>query len=356
MNVLCESGQCGSYYVRSGWGRVFEALGHKFIFWDKEKVSAFDAFKTYQPSIFIGSTQGIDRATAKCLANNPQVKVALFASAWGNFFGLEKDIQKVRQEYPIDWATEQEISNLEVLKNTCGKPDFVFLHCTPSAVKDVIGYWESKLGITTASILNAADLFMYYRGKQKKMYECDASYIGGFWNYKGRNLGKYLYPLCQTDLKIKIYSRSQWPHFSQHVGDIPDNEVKHLFASSRVSINISEPHSTTKLFSNYDIVERPYKIFSSGGYCLSDEVSGFDEVFPKGMIRTFSSAQDLIDKIRYAVTEDSTARAAYIDAGHDYICQNHSYFNRVAQMLDLFDMKNEVAKCLALRDKFLLQE
>src|SRR5262245_32511826 len=112
MKVLCLHTPCGPHYVRSGWGKVFAAVGHDFRFWSMEGKSAFDAFAEYEPDLFIGTTYDLDRATIKCIMARPQMRVILFASANGE---LTDSLD--RQKYPLVIATEEEKEVIRALKH-----------------------------------------------------------------------------------------------------------------------------------------------------------------------------------------------------------------------------------------------
>ncbi len=348
MKILCIFTDAGPYYVRSGWGRVFNYLGHEFHFWDQSKIPALDIFNIVNPDIFLGTTYDLDSGTIKAIAKRPNLKVALFCSAWGPFFGIRyKDI---KDDYPIDWVKDEEIENVSKLKNLTGKPDFVFLHCTPSSKDEVIGSWKNQLRIETASIMNAADLFVYGLGKEKEELKCDIGFIGGYWPYKAKNINKFLLPLCYEDkYNIKIFSRSNWPVY-QNLGYIEDSEAKNLFASSKICINISEPHSTEW---GYDIVERVFKTISAGGYCISDYVKGIEEVLPANTVPMFKDYDELQNLITKRLSTDEDELKESMKFLRDYVVDAHSYFNRVEQMFDLFEMFNESVDCMVKGQEFI---
>src|SRR4051812_8003114 len=117
MRVMCSHGNCAPHYIRSGWGRVFRDCGHDFRFWKPEAKSAHDAFSEFEPDIFLGTTYEVDRAVAKCIEVRPKMKVALFASAWG-----EKVDKLNRDVYPLVYASSAEKARLSILKEQTGKP------------------------------------------------------------------------------------------------------------------------------------------------------------------------------------------------------------------------------------------
>ena len=340
MKILCEYTPSGPHYVRSGWGKAFKAAGHDFRFWVRETKSAFDAFGEFEPDIFLGTTYGVDRATAKCIAARPEMKVGLFASAWGPRID-EIDLEK----YPIVVVSEQEKRLMENLKETTGKPDFVFIHVTDKYLEPTMAGWYD-IGIQPLGILNAADIVDYRPAEALPELKCDVAFCGGFWGYKGRNLTDYILPLCHpsSGLNVKIFGNKPWPVHS-YLGTINDDKVRHLFNSATVCPNVSEPHSTDL---NWDIVERPFKVMSSGGFCVSDFVGEAREIFTPSELIMCDSPKKFGDAIRYFV-EHPEERQPYIEAGQMAVLKKHTYFDRVFQMLTAWGL--EVAACHMLERK-----
>ena len=107
------------YYIIKGWKDVFDRLGCEWVWWPPGK-PAFDMFDEFEPDIFIGTTD-IDRATAKCIADRPHMKVVLKGRNWG-----PSDEYIDTDAYPIEVANAEERGKILELKNSCGKPDLVF--------------------------------------------------------------------------------------------------------------------------------------------------------------------------------------------------------------------------------------
>ncbi len=336
MKVLCEYTDCGPAYVRSGWGKVFAALGHEFVFWRPEVKPAFDVFAEFEPDLFIGTTYGVDRAIVKCIHQRPQMRVILFASAWGD---LVKDLD--REKYPLVIATEQEKRAIEFLKKQTGRPDFVFVHVTDRFLDGTMGGWR-EIGVTPHGILNAADTFDYSLGQFREELSCDVAFVGGYWPYKARNLDRFLLPLCQdTGLNVKIFGNQPWP-VPQYLGNIDTHLVRDLFCSTKVCLNVSEPHSTDL---GWDVIERPFKVLSSGGFCLSDYVEEAVDVF-EGFLPMAKSPDEMYDLTRYYIGEHEQ-RGSLADRGRDLVLRKHTYFHRVAKMFDCLGLESEAAKCLS---------
>lgn len=344
MKILCIYTDAGPSYVRSGWARVFAACGHQFMFWRPNVKPAMDMFAEFEPDLFIGTTYDLDRAMFKCIATRPQMKVALFGSAWGD---AVKDID--RAKYPIVVVNEQEKATIEALKKQTGKPDYVFIHVTNRYLEGTMGGWR-EIGVTPYGVLNAADTFVYGLGKSRNDLRCDLAFVGGYWPYKARNIDKCILPLCHpsTGLNVKIFGNSPWP-VHQYLGLIDDNDVRDLFASATVSPNMSEPHSTDL---GWDIVERPFKVLSSGGFCVSDYVEEAREVFTENELPMAKTPAKFIELVRHFIANPD-ARTSYMEAGRAKVLASHTYFDRVAQMLVNLGLTDEAMNVMKKKEELV---
>ena len=344
MKILCAYCACGPSFIRTGWGRVFSNLGHTFMFWQPEVKPAFDVFSEFEPDIFIGTTFDLDRAIYKNIVSRPNMKVILYASAWGE---LIDNIDP--KEYPIVIATEKEKELLAKLKRETGKPDFVFLHYHNNWIQRTLGGWDT-IGIKPVSMLNAADLYDYYPGEVKEQFISDIAFVGGYWPYKGRNLNKFILPLCNK-YKVKIFGNQPWP-VPQYLGYTDTEDVKHIFSSAKICPNVSEPHSTDF---GFDIVERPFKILSSGNFCISDYVQSqvediFHDIIPSP--KTYNEFKDLIDYY----LDKPEERQQLANKGKKLVLMEHTYFERVRDMFLHLGMFGDAEKTVELKKKFLQSE
>jgi hypothetical protein len=346
MKILCQYSSGGSSYVRSGWGRALTYAGHDFRFWVPERKSAFDAFNEFNPDVAILTTYDLDRALCKCVAARPEMKVVCFASAWGP---LADNLDPV--EFPIVRVGEQEKKTLARLKEETSRPDYVFIHTADSGVEDVLGGWRS-IGIRPIGLLNAADLFAFYRGKPRDEFRCDWTFVGGRWPFKSRNIDRYLLPLCHpsTGLRGKVFGNTDWP-VAQYLGNIDDQDVADLFASATVCPNVSEPHSTSPLYGR-DIVERPFKILSSGGFCVSDHVPEAREVFSGEELPMASSPEEFREMIQHFVRHPEE-RSSYMERGHQKVVSQHTYFERAAKMLRELGLEDDAVGVERAKAAFL---
>lgn len=347
MKVICLYSHCGPSFVRHGWRRVFEALGHEWIWWNPQQKSAFDIFSENEPDLFIGTTYDVDRAVFKNIVSRPNMKVILYASAWGEL------TDKVdRKKYPIVVASDEEKKTIERLKKETGNPAFVFIHVTKKYLEPTMSGWRS-IGVEPLGILNAADTFVYLDGRPNDAFESDVAFVGGYWGYKGRNLDRYMLTLCAADskLRVKIWGNQAWP-VRQYLGLCEDNDVPHIFASAKVCTNVSEPHSTDL---GFDVIERPFKVLSSGGFCVSDFVDEARELFTPEELVMAHTPKEFCELVRHYVAHPEE-RVPFIEAGRRKVLLEHTYYDRVAQMFGGLGMAPYRDDTLVLKSKFLQEK
>lgn len=338
MRILLETAPSAHHFIREGWANVFRYCGHQVFYYDVTKKSAFDVFYEVNPDVFLGMTYNITDSLYKNIANRPNLKVGLYCSAWGEFI---KQIDL--KEYPIDVVKDDEKAKVARLYKECQKPDIVFLHLADNCIDKVIGNWK-ETGTKPVGIMNAADILQYYTGMKRDKYVSDINYIGGRWVYKSRNIDKYLLPLCNSDLSIKIWGNTQWP-VAQYLGLAPENDSKDIFASAVICPNISESHSTTY---GYDVVERPFKILAAGGTLASDNVQSLNEEFENN-IPTFSSADELYHIVQMAKKVDKYKLAldTAMEKSRTILYAKHTYFHRVSKMLYEMNLSEESKNVLS---------
>ena len=82
--MISSDGPHAHYYIRLGWAKVFQAIGHEVILWDTNTKSAYDAFDEFEPDIFMGQTYNMTRSLFNCIKERPEMKVVMRASDWGD--------------------------------------------------------------------------------------------------------------------------------------------------------------------------------------------------------------------------------------------------------------------------------
>lgn len=333
--MISGDGPHAHHYIRLGWARVFETIGHQTMMWDIHSKSPFDAFDEFEPDIFIGQTYNLNESTVKCIKERPNLKYALRASDWG-------DMQsQISSDYNTLTANKKEISFVEELCKT-GGPSFVYNHYHQRWMEETHNKWKD-VGVNPVSMLSAADVFDYMGGKRREELVCDLGFVGGYWEYKARNLDPYLLQFSHPVGKynLKIFGNQGWPG-AFYLGWISNDRVKDLFLSATICPNVSEPHSQDF---GYDIIERPFKILAAGGFCISDYVQSMaEDVFTDDEIpfaKTPKEFKELVDHY----LENPDERIPHMQKGQKCVLTKHTYFHRVSTMLRELGFAEESEKC-----------
>lgn len=354
--LISDDNPFAHHYIRMSIARVLTMMGHQAIMWDIHKKPVFDAFDEFEPDLFIGQTYNITKGLIECLQERPHVKVAMKAADWGprthpneedKTIGLVEPIDSSTidlKKYPVLVASDQEIEMVRKLQEATGKPDLVYVHYNPKRVWMSHKHWKYKLGIKTHSLMNAADVLQYSNGKIKPEYECDFCFVGGRWGYKAQTLDRWLIPLLSRDqdYNVKIFGNQPWG-VSQYCGFLPDDEVRHLFSSAKLGINLSEPHSQDL---GYDIIERPFKLAIAKKSIVSDWVDDLVKLFPADEIQFAKKPEDFKVLIDNELSMSPKYRAERGRAAYDIVLDSHTYFHRVRDLLTALNMDSHAVKCM----------
>ena len=341
MKILSANFSNALYYIIDGWKDVFDRLGHEWLWWNPEK-PAFDVFDEFEPDIFIGTTD-IDRATAKCIAERPEMKVVLKARNWG-----PSDEYIDTEVYPIEVANSEEKGRILELKESCGKPDFVFNLYHENRMAETMGGWQEN-GIDIVDMQPAANHFVYFPVPPRKNLESDLSFIGGFWKYKGINLDKYLIPLCLPVGKynIKIFGNQAWA-VPQYLGKPQEAVVNDIFCSAKICPNISEPHANDF---GFEVNERVFKLAATKSFCLSDRIDSLtNDIFTDGEMPTAKDPEEFFKLIDYYLQEPDL-REEKAEQCYNTVMSNHTYCHRVSNLLSKLNFPDESHRATELLEK-----
>lgn len=320
MKVLIQSFNGGAHiYTNLGLARAFDAMGYQAYIWNTGSV--FDTFDKINPDIFLGQTYNLNKSIIKAIEERPHMRVILRASDRSSF------ANEVAKKYPILVANEEEIKLVNKLRDLTGEPTLLHNHYTQESINKTHEDWI-KEGFNVKSSLLAADLFSFYNGKYNEKYETDLVFCGGRWGYKAKTIDPYLLQFCNDNYRFKIFGNQGWGVYN-YCGFAPDTELKNILKSSKICLNVHEPHSQEY---GYDIIERPYKLLSNRCFCISDYVQDLVDLIPDGIVYC-QSPEEYREKVDYFL-KNPDEREKFIENGHKTVIHNHTYFERVADFLD----------------------
>ena len=198
--------------------------------------------------------------------------------------------------------------------------------------KDVEYY--ASLGKTAFFMPLACDTDVYYPQTAKK--DIDILFVGTIYTSKKRiEILEHLvehYPnrkvLIYGDYKPYYKNPISWlfrkyrKTFQNH--NIAPEEVNNLFARTKVALNIH--HKQTFNGAN----QRLFEACGAGAYQICDANPYIEQLFPNGEVVLYHNEQELYALIDYALTHDMSAQTL---AAHDIIVKNHTFTQRIQQML-----------------------
>lgn len=267
--LISNDGPTAHYYIRLGIAQALQYAGHEVVIWDLKKKSAFSMFDDFEPDLFITQTYNVDRAIYKNIVKRPNMFVIMKGSDYSDFsYKIES------KGYPILTAKNKEIELIQSLKEDCGKPNLIFCHY-PQEYLDITHKKWSEAGFNVKSLENASNIFQYVKGQDKAEFASDCVFVGGYWPYKGLTLDPYLMPICDSDLKFRIFGNQKW-NTHNYCGFLPQEHERHVLKSAKICLNVHEKHSQDF---GYDIIERPYKLMSNKCFMISDYVEGLYKKF-----------------------------------------------------------------------------
>jgi spore maturation protein CgeB len=170
---------------------------------------------------------------------------------------------------------------------------------------------------------------------EKEYFGSDISFVGaGYYNRR-----HFLKGLVDCDFKIW---GTDWD-MSSELGSsikrkgerIETEETVKIFNAARININLhsSTYHRGINPFGDF-VNPRTFEILSCGGFQLVDRRSGFEGLFEVNEeLIVFDDLDDLRQKISYYLNNPEE-RNKIIKKGRDRVLRNHTYENRMEEMLE----------------------
>lgn len=300
-----------------GWANAFEFFGHEV-----HNLNLFpDTVVDKDTDLVICTTSQPRDDIREWRKNNPSKKLALNVLAW-----TDEDLPLINNagvqasEGNRDYAWEL-------------RPDLVFAQYSPKWRERLLKKWED-LGFRLGSMEMAADAVVYPFETDEPAFNPDVFYVGGRWAYKAQNLDVWLMPVLNRFVNKVIVGRG-WPFLTQNMDE---RAVGMHLHNAKVVPNMHEPHST---IGGYDVVERVFKTLYCGGLCITDSVAEMFDGFGfenEVHLLAAQSPDEYMEFITHAVENFNTPHFNMMRGhGQEFVALNHTYFNRVANLL--FDLE-----------------
>jgi spore maturation protein CgeB len=255
--------------------------------------------------------------------------------AWNETEGNSTDV--------LSAALKNRREHVSLIKN--GLAGDIFWHWFEQDEPLMDGFTQTT-GRTFATIHFAADKTLYYREPDER-FDCDVCYVGSYLPMKRPFLKKHVLPLREK-YDLRIYG-SDWTFGNRILGNVqkvgqyfninPLKKVRSLkltladerklYSSARISLNVHEEQVKIR---NCEINERTFKILACGGFQVCDNVPLLRKFFGTDELVIAKNIADWFEKIDYFV-RNPEKRGLYIEAAHRKVLADHTYHNRVAQLL-----------------------
>jgi hypothetical protein len=333
MKIVSLLKSCGEFYRTDGFKHVFESAGHHWLWWNQSQTPIFDILDQNQDiDIFWGTTFDLTESIVRALNERPEIKLVLKGGDWGPITPeVRRWAQSANVPCPIVFAEDKDILLTEKLVH---KNILIICHYHENSIENTMSGWQ-ELGVKVAGIPNAADIFEYSLGEVKPEFISDVSYVGGYWPHKAINMNQYLMKILpsaypQYNFSVKIWGNQGFQLVPEFLGHIDTKHVRHIYRSAKVCPSFSEPHSTKF---GYDVIERPFKVLSSGGFCISDYVrSLYDDFFSENQLPVYRNFDEFMFLTETAIKNPADAQKIAAQ-GRKVVLQEHTYFHRVDALL-----------------------
>ena len=192
-------------------------------------------------------------------------------------------------------------------------------------------------------------------GSYDSSYDADISFIGTYLQDKRQHISERIRPL-QSHYNVKLYGKD-WTWLDRRFGDIQRiwqyfnipylrsirkavTAENHIYGSTKICINIHEEYQKKY---GWDCNDRTFRTLACGAFQITDDVACIHKYLEDGKeIVIAKDKQDWFEKINYYMHHPQQ-RAMIAQAGRERVLQDHTYHNRVQQILDIYH-KNHVSQ------------
>lgn len=326
--------------IFAGYKNAFEDLGHTFVPFTAQDSQA-ELFERVQPDVFLTSLtpynlKYLDLTLLKDWKQRG-MKVSVVIPFW------KSPLSKLRiNETPS-------ISEIPAYRELISSGDFGDMyHNICEAGDPRMNGFEEVTGYKHHTLLLAADKTLHFP-EPTETFQADISYIGTYLPEKREYFRQAVFPLAQQ-YDLKLYGQDwTWVNrqlgFFQKVGQYFNiaflqtlrkpslglDDERRIYSSSTISLNIHEAYQ--REFGG-DCNERTFKIPACGGFEITDDVACIRKYFRDGEeIIIAKDIEDWFDKIAYYIRYPEK-RLPIIEAGRKKVLEEHTYHNRVHQIID----------------------
>lgn len=318
-------------WIYDGWRHAFEDLGHQVcLFIDGRDLE--EKLRIAKPDLLMTSYSLWDFKNPVLIENwklkTGNCRVAMFV-----------DNDFLKNEIIVSLAREGKLADVFFGERS----------------EEMMANFEKSTGQKYHLIANAADKKYHFATAPVEKYKCDIIYIGAYLPKKREAFQKILLPLmAKYNVKIygpywtwkdllllagnKLASKLELTKLGNWFGKkrmlvLPEDENK-VYSSAKICVNFHE----RKNDQDYDLVnQRAFKIPACGGFEICDWVKSLRHFFAEDEVIMAESKDDWFRKIDYYLTHEKE-RTAIQRKGTERALRDHTYHNRVEQLLKIFNL------------------
>ena len=197
---------------------------------------------------------------------------------------------------------------------------------------NLLSEWRRKLNTKTFWLPQGLQNEVYGKPRSiseedRQKYECDICFCGGIPppGIHHRDRRPIMEAIIKAGFRFNIWGSEGMPQ-------VYNEEHNKQTSLAKISLGISGWPKVGKYVS-----VRDYKIMGAGGFLLERQGDGLADLFPLGLIGTYVSLDDLIDRIHYWLDHEKE-RKAIAERGYEWVHENATYTHRIKQALVYMEM------------------
>jgi spore maturation protein CgeB len=345
MKVLYHVPSLDSIYahrtIYHGFKNAFVDLKHEFRPFTADD-NLKETLEVYRPDLFITSSHWYYRKYLDFNLLRGFREEGLFVLTKIDFW--DSPLSALRINEAISLKNDKKFREL-VEKNLMGD---AYFHVVEQDDERMHGFSEGT-GQKFHSVPLAADKTIPAPGAEEK-FAADISYIGTCLPDKREFFNRHVFPL-KKNYELKIYGQD-WTQADRALGwaqragqyfnfkplaqirkpQLRLDEEGKVYSSSVISINV---HEAYQVKFGGDCNERTFKIPLWGGFEVVDNVACIKKYFEKDKEMTVAeSPKDWVEKVQHYLKYPEQ-RNSIIEAGRKRVLKDHTYHNRVQQMISI---------------------
>lgn len=328
-------------YISQGFKSAFEQKGHKFVLFTPDH-NLSDFLALHNPDIFITASHFFYRKFLdyEILKRYRQKGMKVLTKI--DFWRSPLSSGRINEA-----PSMKDDSVVKKLISSGDLGDFYYSTCSQDDERmDGFAKFAKQDFITIPLAADSISLVPEY----DKTFASDIAFIGTNLPQKRQFFNEWVFPL-KDNYDLRLYGQD-WTAFDRYLALITKagqyfntpvvkdlqkpklqiNDEAKIYASSKILINIHEDYQR---YYGGDCNERTFKIPFCGGFEISDDVAVIKDYFVDG--KELVIAKDKIDwfeKIDYYYTHPTEAEKI-AKAGQDRVKKDHTYSNRVDQIIRL---------------------